>query len=219
MAYHCGRHELDTMPSSTCAAPWAWAASRRTTRASATSSRHAIEAVAVVFMTAGGHQLRALFRLPGGGGRWPCCGSDIEARTYLLGCCWSAVVLTVAAFLRRARRLPRVCRDRVAARGLQRRLRSPRPPGYATRSTMRSGRSSRRCFMLFLCSFATCAGSTGGGIKLVRSLLLLKQARLRAGAGRCTRARWCPCTLGASVAVPVQVMSVGRSPSCCCTAR
>jgi trk system potassium uptake protein TrkH len=33
-------------------------------------------------------------------------------------------------------------------------------------------------FMLFLCSFATCAGSTGGGIKLVRALLLLKQARL-----------------------------------------
>ena len=31
-------------------------------------------------------------------------------------------------------------------------------------------------FMLFLCSFATCAGSTGGGIKLVRSLLLQKQA-------------------------------------------
>lgn len=33
-------------------------------------------------------------------------------------------------------------------------------------------------FMLFLCSFATCAGSTGGGIKLMRSLLLIKQARL-----------------------------------------
>ena len=32
-------------------------------------------------------------------------------------------------------------------------------------------------FMLFLCGFATCAGSTGGGIKLVRSLLLLKQAK------------------------------------------
>ncbi len=30
--------------------------------------------------------------------------------------------------------------------------------------------------MLLLCSFATCAGSTGGGIKLVRSLLLQKQA-------------------------------------------
>jgi trk system potassium uptake protein len=31
-------------------------------------------------------------------------------------------------------------------------------------------------FMLFLCSFATCAGSTGGGIKLIRSIMLLKQA-------------------------------------------
>jgi trk system potassium uptake protein len=31
--------------------------------------------------------------------------------------------------------------------------------------------------MLFLCSFATCAGSTGGGIKLIRSLLLHKQAK------------------------------------------
>ena len=31
-------------------------------------------------------------------------------------------------------------------------------------------------FMLFLCSFATCAGSTGGGIKLIRSLLLHKRA-------------------------------------------
>lgn len=30
--------------------------------------------------------------------------------------------------------------------------------------------------MLALCCFATCAGSTGGGIKLVRSLLLQKQA-------------------------------------------
>ncbi len=31
--------------------------------------------------------------------------------------------------------------------------------------------------MLFLCCFATSAGSTGGGIKMVRALLLLKQAR------------------------------------------
>ena len=31
--------------------------------------------------------------------------------------------------------------------------------------------------MLFLCCFTTCAGSTGGGIKMVRALLLLKQAR------------------------------------------
>ncbi len=31
--------------------------------------------------------------------------------------------------------------------------------------------------MLFLTSFATCAGSTGGGIKMIRGLILLKQAR------------------------------------------
>jgi trk/ktr system potassium uptake protein len=32
-------------------------------------------------------------------------------------------------------------------------------------------------FMLFLCGFATCAGSTGGGVKMIRGLILLKQAR------------------------------------------
>jgi trk system potassium uptake protein TrkH len=31
--------------------------------------------------------------------------------------------------------------------------------------------------MLFLCCFATCAGSTGGGIKMARALLLVKQAQ------------------------------------------
>jgi trk system potassium uptake protein TrkH len=31
--------------------------------------------------------------------------------------------------------------------------------------------------MLFLCGFVTCAGSTGGGIKMIRGLLLIKQAR------------------------------------------
>jgi trk system potassium uptake protein len=32
-------------------------------------------------------------------------------------------------------------------------------------------------WMLFLCCFATCAGSTGGGIKMIRALILLKGAR------------------------------------------
>jgi trk system potassium uptake protein TrkH len=31
--------------------------------------------------------------------------------------------------------------------------------------------------MLFLCGFATCAGATGGGVKMMRGMLLLKQAR------------------------------------------
>jgi trk system potassium uptake protein TrkH len=31
--------------------------------------------------------------------------------------------------------------------------------------------------MLLLCCFATCAGSTGGGIKMIRAIVLIKQAR------------------------------------------
>jgi len=58
--------------------------------------------------------------------------------------------------------------------------------------------------MLFLCSFATCAGSTGGGIKLVRSLLLMKQA-LRELTRIVHPRAVVPVTLGGSV-VPPQVM-------------
>lgn len=58
--------------------------------------------------------------------------------------------------------------------------------------------------MLFLCSFATCAGSTGGGIKLVRSLLLMKQAMRELTRIAHPRAV-VPVTLGGAV-VPAQVM-------------
>jgi len=58
--------------------------------------------------------------------------------------------------------------------------------------------------MLFLCSFATCAGSTGGGIKLIRSLLLLKQARRELTRIVHPRAV-VPVTLGGAV-VPNQVL-------------
>ena len=59
--------------------------------------------------------------------------------------------------------------------------------------------------MLFLCSFATCAGSTGGGIKLIRSLLLIKQARRELTRIVHPRAV-VPVTLGGQV-VPPQVMT------------
>ncbi len=59
-------------------------------------------------------------------------------------------------------------------------------------------------FMLFLCSFATCAGSTGGGIKLVRSLLLQKQA-LRELTRIVHPRAVVPVTFGGAV-VPPQVM-------------
>lgn len=59
-------------------------------------------------------------------------------------------------------------------------------------------------FMLFLCSFATCAGSTGGGIKLIRSILMLKLARRELMRIVHPRAVL-PVTLGGSV-VPGQVL-------------
>jgi trk system potassium uptake protein len=59
-------------------------------------------------------------------------------------------------------------------------------------------------FMLLLCCFATCAGSTGGGIKLVRSLLLQKQA-LRELTRIVHPRAVVPVTLGGAV-VPAQVM-------------
>ncbi len=59
-------------------------------------------------------------------------------------------------------------------------------------------------FMLFLCSFATCAGSTGGGIKLIRSLLLHKQA-LRELTRIVHPRAVLPVTLGGAV-IPGQVL-------------
>jgi trk system potassium uptake protein len=62
-------------------------------------------------------------------------------------------------------------------------------------------------FMLFLCSFATCAGSTGGGIKLVRALLLLKQAKRELKRIVHPRAV-VPVTLGGQVVSPQVMQSV-----------
>ncbi|MFM2341693.1 MAG: hypothetical protein RLZZ592_1346 [Pseudomonadota bacterium] len=61
--------------------------------------------------------------------------------------------------------------------------------------------------MLFLCGFATCAGSTGGGIKLSRSLLLMKQVQrefTRLLHPRSVR----PVTLGGAVVEPQVLFSV-----------
>jgi trk system potassium uptake protein len=62
-------------------------------------------------------------------------------------------------------------------------------------------------FMLFLCSFATCAGSTGGGIKLIRSILLLKTAQRELTRIVHPRAV-VPVTLGGTVVQPAVMYSV-----------
>ena len=61
--------------------------------------------------------------------------------------------------------------------------------------------------MLFLCGFATCAGSTGGGIKMVRGLMLLKQ--VRSELTRIVHPRSVtPVTLGGAVVDPKVLQSV-----------
>jgi trk system potassium uptake protein TrkH len=52
--------------------------------------------------------------------------------------------------------------------------RSPPPPASPASITT-CGPSLPRLWMLFLCSFATSAGSTGGGIKMIRAIILYKQ--------------------------------------------
>jgi len=61
--------------------------------------------------------------------------------------------------------------------------------------------------MLFLCGFATCAGSTGGGIKLIRSILLMKQAHRELVRIVHPRAV-VPVTLGGAVVPPQVIFSV-----------
>jgi trk system potassium uptake protein len=61
--------------------------------------------------------------------------------------------------------------------------------------------------MLFLCCFATCAGSTGGGIKMIRALLLVKGARRELRRIVHPRAA-VPVTLGSSVVDATVMQSV-----------
>ena len=55
--------------------------------------------------------------------------------------------------------------------------RSRRPPASSPRTTRTGRRSLRRCWMLFLSCITCSTGSTGGGIKMFRTLLLVRQAR------------------------------------------
>ncbi len=131
-----------------------------------------IEVVAIVFMTLAGINFGLYFvawRKRSLAVVW----RDIEARTYLI--LLLASVLFVALFLVWHRVYPTFAESlRHAAFNV---VSIATTTGFAT-VDYAQWPIFAPVFMLFLCSFATCAGSTGGGIKLVRSLLLLRQARL-----------------------------------------
>jgi trk system potassium uptake protein TrkH len=159
----------------------------------------AIEAVAIVFMTMAGINFGLYFAA------WhkrsiAVLLRDLEARVYLAVMVTS--VLGVAVFLSVNDVYPDFGASlRQAAFNV---VSIATTTGYAT-VDYAQWPVFAPVFMMFLCSFATCAGSTGGGIKLVRSLLLLKQARLELV--RITHPRAVvPVRLG-QVTVSAQVMS------------
>jgi trk system potassium uptake protein TrkH len=63
--------------------------------------------------------------------------------------------------------------DGVALRGVSTWCRSP--PRWASPASITMWPMFAPLWMLFLGSFATCAGSTGGGIKMIRAIILYKQ--------------------------------------------
>jgi trk system potassium uptake protein TrkH len=130
-----------------------------------------IEAVAIVFMLLAGINF-ALYFVAWRKRSLAVLWRDIEARSFLLLLAGS--VLLVAACSWCARHLPGFG-DIAAARRLQRDL-----GGHHHRlrhRRLRAVAGFAPLLMILLGCFATCAGSTGGGIKMVRMLLLLKQAQ------------------------------------------
>ena len=131
----------------------------------------AIEAVAVVFMLVAGINFALYFVAWKRRSLWGVL-RDFEARMFLLTMLVS--VLGIAAFLAVHKVYPTFAESlRHAAFNV---VSIATTTGYASVDYARWP-AFAPVLMLFLCCFATCAGSTGGGIKMVRALLLVKGAR------------------------------------------
>ena len=129
----------------------------------------AIEAVAIVFMLIAGMNFGTLFLAVARGSLQPYM-HDPEARWFLLVCAVS--VLGIAVFLWVQAVYPTfLLAFRHAAFNV---ISIATTTGYASVDYAQWPLFAP-LWMLFLCSFATSAGSTGGGIKMARALLLYKQ--------------------------------------------
>ena len=131
----------------------------------------AIEAVAIFFMLVAGINFALYFvawRKRSLGGLW----RDLEARMFLV--VMLASVLGIAVFLTAHGVYPSFAESlRHAAFNV---VSIATTTGLVT-VDYALWPAFAPVLMLFLCCFATCAGSTGGGIKMVRALMLVKQAR------------------------------------------
>jgi trk system potassium uptake protein TrkH len=131
----------------------------------------AIERVAVVFMTLAG--INFTLHFTAWRSRSPAVYlRDPEARTYLLVLAAAVVVLTAFLVFRDVH----PDWDGAFRQALFNGVSIITTTGYAS-TDYNQWPIFAPILMLFLASFATCAGSTGGGIKMIRGLILLKQAR------------------------------------------
>ena len=157
-----------------------------------------IEAVAVVFMLLAGVNFAlyfVAFKRRSLRGLW----RDIEVRSYVL--VMVGAVLLIATFLTAHQVYPSFGESfRHAAFNV---VSVATTTGFAT-VDYALWPAFAPVLMLLLCGFATCAGSTGGGIKMIRSLLLIKQAQRELVRIVHPRAV-VPVTLGGQV-VPQQVL-------------
>lgn len=129
----------------------------------------AIEMVAIIFMLIAGMNFGTLFLAVSRGSLRPYL-YDPEARWFLLVCAVS--VIGIAFFLRANGIYPAMDESlRHAAFNV---VSIATTTGYASVDYAQWPLFAP-LWMLFLCSFATSAGSTGGGIKMARALLLYKQ--------------------------------------------
>lgn len=129
----------------------------------------AIEAVAIAFMLIAGMNFGTLFLAVSRGSLQP-YQHDPEARWFLAVCL--ASVLAIAVFLRAHDVYPDfLLALRHSAFNV---ISIATTTGYAS-VDFALWPMFAPLWMLFLCSFATSAGSTGGGIKMARALLLYKQ--------------------------------------------
>jgi trk system potassium uptake protein TrkH len=131
----------------------------------------AIEAVAIVFMLIAGVNWALYFMVWKRRSLWVVL-RDLEARMYLATV--GAAVLGIALFLTAHQVYPTFGESlRHAAFNV---VSVATTTGFAT-VDYAQWPAFAPILMLFLCGFATCAGSTGGGVKMMRGMLLLKQAR------------------------------------------
>jgi trk system potassium uptake protein len=131
----------------------------------------AIEVVAIVFMLLAGVNWALYFLVWRRRSPWVVL-RDLEARMYLATV--GAAVLGIAVFLSLQKVYPTFAESfRHAAFNV---VSVATTTGFAT-VDYAQWPAFAPILMLFLCGFTTCAGSTGGGVKMMRGMLLLKQAR------------------------------------------